>query len=379
MRILHVSSARAFGGGERHLADLSNALAERGHDVFAALAPLSPLRDKLTILPGQNLITLPLRNSLDVASAFQLARHLRRHRIEILHAHMARDYLPAVLAARWARGVQLVLTRHVLFPLGKFHRATLAHAARVIAVSEGVARALCDQRLLPARKITIIPNGIDLRRFDMGPPRAACRQEWRRRLNLRGRLVVGMVGEISPVKGQEDFLQAAALIVERHPEVDFVIAGEDASRTGERRARIERLIDQLGLAGRVHLTGWLDQTGPLLSALDVFVSAARSESFGLAMVEAMACGAPVVATRTAGACEIIDDGVTGVLVPIGDVRGLAQAIGELLEDPQRRAHLRERARAEIVNRFSLEKMVDATERLYSEVLAGNRSEGRRNL
>ncbi|MCA1603527.1 MAG: glycosyltransferase, partial [Acidobacteria bacterium] len=92
MRILHISSAQAFGGGERHLADLANALATRGHDVFAVVRPDSPLIAELTGLPAQNLVPLPLRNALDASSAGRLASFVRKQKIELVHAHMARDY-----------------------------------------------------------------------------------------------------------------------------------------------------------------------------------------------------------------------------------------------------------------------------------------------
>ncbi len=103
LKILHVSSARAHGGGERHLADLARGLARRGHEVYAALREDSPLRaELLSSLPPQNIFTLPLKGALDLPSALKLARLAREHEIDILHAHLARDYPPAALAARRA-------------------------------------------------------------------------------------------------------------------------------------------------------------------------------------------------------------------------------------------------------------------------------------
>src|SRR5262245_13532801 len=118
MRILQICSAREIGGGEKHLVDLANALAARGHEVFAALAPSSPVRAGLTALPSENVIEVPMRNSLSLGSALQLSGFARAKQIEIVHAHLARDYPLAAIAAGRA-GAQLVLTRHVLFPLSK--------------------------------------------------------------------------------------------------------------------------------------------------------------------------------------------------------------------------------------------------------------------
>jgi L-malate glycosyltransferase len=368
VRILHISSARALGGGERHLSDLVNALAVRGHEVHVALAPHSPLRAELAALPEDRLVALPLRNALDVRSAHALARLVRRREIEIVHAHMARDYPLASYAAKRSTRARLIITRHVLFPLNRLHSWTLSHVSRVIAVSRSVARSLEAQRIFPSGKISVITNGIDMGRFDAAA-RGFDREALRRRLGISAeRLLVGTIGEIKRLKGQEEFLRAAHLLAQRFPAADFVIAGEDFSPKGEHRARVEGLIAELGLQSRVHLTGWLEDVVPLLDALDVFVSASHTESFGLAIVEAMASGTPVVATATEGARETIEDGVSGLLVPVGDAEALAEAVARMLSDTRERERIGARARLLARERFSHERMVAATENLYREAL-----------
>ncbi|HEV7843726.1 MAG TPA: glycosyltransferase family 4 protein [Pyrinomonadaceae bacterium] len=368
MRILHISSARAFGGGERHLVDLVQELAQRGHEVHVALRPGSMLEEKLGALPARNLVRLPLRNALDVGSARRLARTVRERRIEIVHAHMARDYPLAALATRRNRLARLIITRHVLFPLKRLHALVLSHVARVIAVSEPVACALKAQRIFPTQKIVVIPNGIELERFNPATKDSSRASVFQELQIARERSLVGTLGELNRLKGHEEFLRAAALIAEQIEEVDFIIAGADSSPTGEHRAALEQLIGALNLRGRVHLVGWLDDVAPLLCALDVFVSASRTESFGLAIVEAMACGVAVVATATEGARSIIEDNVTGRLVSIGDVEALAASVKLLLSNSGERNRLGERARAAARERFSLEQMVQATEQVYLEAL-----------
>jgi glycosyltransferase involved in cell wall biosynthesis len=368
LRILHISSARALGGGEKHLVDLARALAQRGHDVYVALRPGSLLREQLASLPAKNLIALPLRNALDIGSAMKLSRIVRELGIEIVHAHMARDYPLAALATRRNRAVRLIITRHVLFPLKRFHALTLSHVARVIAVSEPVARALNNQGIFPARKISVVANGIDVEKFDEAG-RDAARASICGSLQINERrLLVGTLGEIKSLKGQEEFLRAAAIIAGQFAEAEFIIAGADSSHTGEHRAALERLIVELNLSGRVHLMGWLDDVAPLLKALDVYVSASRTESFGLAIVEAMASGVAVVATATEGARSIIKDGVTGQLVNIGDVEELAANVVGLLSNANERSRLSSLAREAARERFSLERMVAETERIYTESL-----------
>ena len=331
MRILQLCSAREIGGGERHLADLANNLATRGHEMFAAIAPGSPLRSELCSLASENIIELPMRNALSVRSGMRLARLVRERRIEIVHAHVARDYPLAALAAGRS-GARLVLTRHVLFSLSKIHRLTLRRTSRVIAVSEAVADGLRAQKIFPASKIITIHNGIDVARFEQGssgtgvPPVNRHGQD----AHATRRTRVGMIGHLAPIKGQEEFIRAAAIVCGVRNDVDFIIAGEDKSRDGENRANIEKLIRELDLRDRVQLTGWTDEVASLLGTLDLFVSPARSEPFGLSIIEAMAAGVPVIATASEGAREIIDADDSGRLVPIGDVAALAKAITDLL-------------------------------------------------
>jgi glycosyltransferase involved in cell wall biosynthesis len=356
MRVLQLCSAREIGGGERHLADLANALANRGHEVFAALSPASPLREKLSALPPPNIIELPMRNALNLASAMKLSRYVRENTIQVVHAHVARDYPLAALATGRSRS-RLVLTRHVLFPLNPIHRLTLRRTARVSAVSQAVADALRTQAIFPPEIVNVIPNGIDIDRFASGR-KSAHRKD--------SKLRVGTIGHLAPIKGHDDFIRAAAMVCSKRADVEFIIAGEDKSRTGENRRSLEGLIDELGLQQRVHMVGWIDDIATLLPTFDLFVSPSRAEPFGLSIVEAMAAGVPVIATASEGAREILEPNQTGRLVPIGDVEAMAKEITELLEDGGERDRLARNAQSAARERFSLERMVDETEKLYAE-------------
>jgi L-malate glycosyltransferase len=370
MRILQVSSARAFGGGERHLADLSRSLAGRGHEVYAAVEPGSPLRGTLLgALPPDNIYELPLRNLHDARGALKLARFARANRVDIIHAHVARDYAPAFFAAAYgrARGPRLILTRHVLFPLSYFNRLILSKASRVIAVSEAVARSLYAQSGFDPAKIRVVANGVDLRRFDEA--RAGFEREEAESETARRPLRVGIVGELSEVKGQEDFVRAAAIVSEEFAgRVEFLVVGNDSARSDAYGARLEKLVAELRLTESVRLVGRCDDVAPLIASLDVLVSASRTEAFGMVMAEAAACGVAVVAMATEGAKEIVTDGVTGSIVPIGDVRAMAEAVAALVRDEGLRRSFGSRGRAGARSRFGLERMAAETERVYAEAL-----------
>jgi len=163
LRILQVCSVTTFGGGERHLADLSHALADRGHEVYAAAVPGSPLSDELSFLQKGRTFALSRRNYAKNLTG--LAGFVRAHNIEIVHAHAARDYHLAALAVRLASRSRLVLTRHALFPLRRINKPLLRGAGRVIAVSQAVAESLRRNGVIESSKITVVHNGIDVDRF----------------------------------------------------------------------------------------------------------------------------------------------------------------------------------------------------------------------
>ena len=328
-----------------------------GHEVFAATTPESPILPELKELPAGHILKLPFRKPFDVASAWRLRRFARDRDIEIVHAHMARDYPLASLAAGGERP-RLVLTRHVLFPMGKLHKLTRRRVARVIAVSEAVAASLREQNIFDDAQIAVVRHGIDLERFQSVVAR-----------NDTKMLRVGMLGELSPVKGQKEFMRAAAMIAGKRTDVEFIIAGRDNSAEGEYRRELMQSIESAGLTERISIIESRIDVAEFLAQLDVFVSASSSEAFGLAIAEAMAAGVPVVATASDGAREIITDAQTGRLVPINDVDELAKRIGELLDDSAERTRLADNARNKAAEAFSLPRMIAETEAVYSQVLS----------
>lgn len=360
MKILQISSAASFGGGERYVADLTNSLVTRGHDLYAVVRPRAPLIAHLKLAP-EKIKTLPLRNSLDVPSAHELARFVARNGIEIIHAHMARDYSLAAYAARRNRQAKLIVTRHVLFQLNRLHRHTLARAHCVIAVSNAVARELRTQRIVNEQQLAVVPNGVDVDRFAIEFDRVAFLQSLG--LPVHGPLV-GSIGELRTLKRHDDFIRAAVRVSSQFPDAHFVLAGLDTSLAGEVHKQLERLVVENGLQERFHFLGWVEDAEKLLSAIDVFVSASETESFGLAIAEAMAAGTPVVATATEGAREVVDDQQTGLLVPIGDVARIAESIAMLLSDGELRRQIGTRAREAVSTKFSLKRMVDQIEQIY---------------
>lgn len=351
------------------MVDLVRCLEARGHSVSAAVRRAASWRGRLEFLGEDKVLLLSLSNAVDLQSAWQLANFVRRGRVEIVHAHLARDYSLAALAVRLSRTrARLVLTRHVLFPINNLHKFLLPRRTTFVAVSGAVQNQLLAQKIVAPEKVKLIYNGIDTR-FYQNVRRGFNRRSFLEKLGLSPlRRYVGIVGEITAHKGQTDFVRAAALVAEKHADVDFLIVGKDGSEGEKHAAALKQLIGDLNLQTRVGLLGWFEEVAEVLCALDVFVSASRVEPFGLVIVEAMAAYLPVVATRSEGAQEILIDGETGKLVPVGDAQAIADGINFFLENKEARQNIARQAEIAAREKFDLARMTTETEKVYTDLL-----------
>lgn len=367
MRILHISSARTYGGGERHFVDLTRGLVTRGHEVFVAYRPTSEWKHELDFLPRENHFKVSIRNSFGVLSAMRIADFIRENKIEIAHAHVARDYIPASIACM-ASNAKFVLTRHLMLPLKPFNRFALKNLNIAVAVSDSVAVEL--KKVFPKEKIAVIHNGIDVASRQI-ESRSALGEEFRRFHDIPfDAPLIGTLGELKELKGQREFVLAAAEIAKTDPEAHFVVVGRDNSVDKKFRRDLKRLVGIMGLGEKFLWLDWLDDTRPFHAAIDVFVSPSRSESFGLAMLEAMASGTPVVATETDGARQLLGSEVE--FVPIEDPVALARAVSSMIRDEQRRETTAAFGVDRAQTMFDVERMIVETEQMYASVLKEKR-------
>lgn len=364
MKILQVCSAESLGGGEKHVIDLTRGLVERGHELHLAVRPGGPLRDALSGIPIY-WHELALRNASDLSSAWRLAKIIERHHIEILHAHVARDYPICGLASRFA-SVNFFLTRHHFNPIKSnlLYASLLSNASRLIAVSESVRSELIKAFPRFAEKIEVIPNWVDLRHVGQ-----ITKAEARTSLGITHRLAVGVIGQITPLKRQDLFLRAISQLDrdQKLSDVEFVLAGAATSKADQ--AYAQQLIDltyQLQLTNKVRLTGFVSDIAAKLTAFDVVVAPSINEAFSLALVEAMAAGCACLATNVGGMAEIVADKVTGLLVPADDEKALSEALRALLSDEKLRAELGRQAKLSAQQKFDREKVIDRIEKLYRD-------------
>lgn len=363
MRILQVCSATSMGGGERHVADLTRALVERGHELHLAVRPRSPLRPALKDLP----VTwheLGLQNSLDLVSAYQLRAIIRGAQIDVLHAHVGRDYVVCGLAAKRSP-VRLFITRHHFSPIraGAFYGRAIGDVRRMIAVSESVGGELVKAFPALTERVTVIPNWIDLRACGSVSRAAA-----RRALGISRPLAVAVIGQITPLKRQDLFLRAAAKLIREHGvgNAEFVIAGEVQPEDGEYNGELRLMIRNYEIGEQARFTGYIEHLPSLMAAFDVVVAPSENEAFSLALAEAMAAGCAVIAAQVGGMAEMVSDEISGLLFAPDDEQALITALRRLLESEELRHRLGQAAREHVRERFEREQVIDRIERLYLE-------------
>jgi glycosyltransferase involved in cell wall biosynthesis len=370
VRILYVSSAKTFGGGERHLVDLSRDMVARGHEVFFALRPTNLWQERLNFIPAENFFHVSIRNSFGMFSAKRIAGFLEKNNIDVLHAHVARDYVAASIACRIAKRTKFVLTRHVTFPMKPFYRFALRNVDATIAVSTAVKVQL--ERIFPAEKVLLIPNGIDAV-MHTAAEKQMLADEFRGFHSIPDNApLVVTIGELLVLKGQRDFILAANEIVKRYPDCRFVVAGKDNSIDQKFRRELRRLVKVFGHEDKFVWLDWLDDISPLLYAANIFVSPSHTESFGLAILDAMAAGTPVVATATEGAKELLKG--TNALAPVRDPLALANKICEFLEEKERRIFIGNQLQTIAFENYGLDAMAGATESVYHKICPASQAE-----
>src|SRR5882724_5281776 len=385
IRVLEFVNGFAVGGTERQVVNLGRALNRERFDLRVAclrrwghyLEEMESCDAPIAEYPIDS-----LRNLRTARQQWRLAGDLKRDRIQVVHTY---NFYPNVFALPVARlsGTPVIVASIrdmglYLTPGQRRAQNFVCHLAdRILVNAEAVRRWLLDEGF-PAGRIEVIPNGIDMARF--AAPRGAGRI--RCEIGLpESAPVVAVLGRLHAMKGVEYFLQAAAIVSRRFPEARFLIVGdrlavrdgvvvsEQSDRTG-----LLALADSLGLAGRLVFTGFRLDIPELLAEIDLSVLPSLSEGLSNVLLESMAAGVPVVATRVGGTPEALEEGLSGLLVPPRDAAALAEAISRLLGDPALAHRLGQGGRRRIARSFSIESMARETERVYCDLLHGVRRE-----
>ena len=392
MRVLFLSHTGRMSGGERALLELLRGLPGEVSPVVAtppgALA--SALRqagaDVTTVPAAEGSLRLhPLHTPIAVAaiarSALAVGRIARREGADVIHANSIRSGLVAVLAHRLGAPPPVVYV-HDCLPDSRVanatRRAILRGAGVVLANSDHTAANFAAG--LPRADVRTTYNGMideSGRLVELDGAEPPEREEARARLGLAGEPLLGVVAQITPWKGQDTAIDAIPAVRREHPGARLLLAGE-AKFTGagtrfDNRAHLERLrarVAELELADHVEFLGERRDALDVIAALDVLLAPSWEEPFGRTIVEAMSVGTPVVATSVGGPAEIVEDGLSGRLVPPRNAPRLAEAVLDLAADPDRRRRMAEEGRRAAATRFTLRAHAGDVIAAYRDSVAG---------
>jgi L-malate glycosyltransferase len=365
LRILGVDPELGFAGGETQVLGLTLGLLRRGHRAALACDPHGQLHERAT-RAGVECHPLSIRNSLDFSAGLHLRKLLARDHYDIVHFHTSRAHSMAPFARAHARA--LIVTRRMDYQPNRLFAPYLYNRAvdAVAAISNEVADALCKAGVARDH-LRIIASGVDCDHFR--PALSSEREAARNRFGFtREEFLIGTVGMLEERKGHRFLLEAIAIANRnsaKESRIRCIIAGD-----GSKRDELAALAQNLRIANDILFLGMIGDTRQVLDALDLFVFPSLREGLGVALLEAMACGLPVIAARAGGILDSVEDGVSGVLVPPSDAASIAEAIAILRDDPERRSRLGQAARNRVLEKFSMEAMTTKTIELYRACLLG---------
>jgi glycosyltransferase involved in cell wall biosynthesis len=355
LRLGLVIGQLTYGGAESQLYELARGLAVHADvTVYCLSSATEPYGARLRAA-GVRVVAIPALVKLDPTRVVRLARRLRADRIEVVHAFLFIGSAYAYLATRLARGIALVTSaRNCKLEPSAVRRAVLGRAFRtsdaVICNSAEMGEFAVRNYGAPVDRIEVVYNGVDTDRF------SGVEADTDRR-------VVGTIGRIEKQKNLEMFLAAAGEVLDRYPEARFEIVGE-----GSLRPQLESLATARGLGDAVTFRGTTADVPGFLGSLGQFWLTSDWEGTPNVVLEAMAAGLPVVATRVGGTPEVVDNGRTGLLVAAGAAGDCANAACSLWKQPERAAEISRAARSAAEQRFSLKAMIESTIAVYNRVL-----------
>lgn len=378
IRILRLFSRLNIGGPSIHVVLLASGLRDRGYETLLAVGHEAPEEGNLLAWAREQGVECTRIDGLgrevhllsDLRSWWSLCRLVRRFRPAVVHTHTAKAGVLGRLAAR-AMGVPVVVHTfhgHVLHGyFGALKSAVFRLAECVLApltstlvtVSESVRDDLVSMGIARAHHIKVIPLGLELGRLTGRLPRGALRAAG---VPLASPLI-GCVGRLVPIKDLGGFLEAAARVRTEIPEAHFALVGD-----GPQREELEKRARELGIAEVVHFYGWRQDMEEVYGDLDVVVNCSLNEGTPVALIEALAAGRPIVATRVGGTPDVLGENRHGLLVPARDSRALALAVVEVLRRPEAARARALAGQRDVVSRFAKERLLNDVDALYRELL-----------
>jgi glycosyltransferase involved in cell wall biosynthesis len=362
--VVHVVLSLEPGGTERLVVEMCRRLRSRFRVAVCTLDQPGTWAPELSD-HGITVTTLSRRAGFHPSLGLHIARFARRERASILHCHQYSPFVYGRVATMLHPGLRLVFTEHGRLtdgPPSPKRRLVNPILGRLRGSLFAVSRALRQSMIeegFPAHRLKVIHNGID----PGHPPDESARQLVRNRFGLpSGTTVIGTVARLDPIKDLKALIQAFAIVRQTVRDIELVIIGD-----GPERQSLEAFGRTQGLSDAIHFWGSRNEARTLLHAFDIHVNSSLFEGISLTILEAMAAGLPVVATRVGGTPEVVVNEVSGLLVPPRDAAALATAMLSLTLNPARRRALGRTARLAVERDFAIDRMVDDYAQEYLRV------------
>lgn len=366
--VLLLTRSLGEGGTERQLSELARSFDKRRFTPHIGCAIGTGFRADELRRQGISILELPM-NSLASRSGLEaigrLRHYVRDNGIQLVHAFdapMAVFGVPAgrLSAARAVLSSQRCYEDTIFPPHWKYVRIAHRLAHGIVANCDAIRQHLLVHYHIPDKKIRVCYNGLDTTVFSPGPRRRPPELQ-------QASLVIGVVSVLRNEKALPLLLEAFHAVRKAAPGLMLLIVGSGPEETG-----LRQLSEKLGIAGQCVFQPATNEVATWLHAIDIFVLPSRSEALSNAIMEAMACGCSVVASRVGGSPELIDDGKTGLLFESGDAGALAEQLRRLIQQPQRREELATAGAARISARFSIQTSAHRMQEIYDEFLNKHR-------
>ncbi len=345
--------------------NLVNHLApDRFESTIISFAPLRPLTNRVDRSRTQ-LISLNKKGGNNPLLIYKICLILQENGVDIVQTHNWGTALEGILGAKLARVPGVVHAERGTVEDKKFNillqRFLWGFADKVLSVSEAHRKKVTNIIRFPHEQIKAIVNGVDTERFFPNPE---IKERMRKTLGLKKKSIcIGTVGSLRLVKNQSLLINACSMILDHFEHVEVLIVGE-----GPLEPKLIQEVQTLGLSEKIHFAGAQPNIPEILNALDVFVLPSLSEGMPNVVLEAMACGLPVIATAVGGTPEVVEDGKSGILIASEDELHLVQALREMIQNHEKRLAFGIEGRRRVLSRFSLKKMVLEYQELYESLL-----------
>jgi len=381
IKILHIITRLDLGGSSTNTIDTVVRLGEKGYDVSLLVGKTNDPNGEIKAeLKGEDVKYLFINelcreiSPINDWKAFWRIYHLmRREKFTIVHTHSSKAGIVGRWAAKFAGAKIVIHTPHGHIFYGYFNffitrmyvyieRITSLVTDRIITLTDIGKQEHVQLKVAHENKFQTIYSGIDLNKFKKGPLVAA---RVREEFSIKEEdVLLGTVARLDPIKGCEYLVDAMKFILQKYPNTKLILVGD-----GSERKTLEEKCRSYGIDKNVIFAGQRDDVSDILSALDIFILPSLNEGMGRVILEAMACEIPIVASRTGGIPELIEDSEHGLLVSPKDTESLECAIMFLISDKSRAQRMAKKAKKMVTEKFSVDKMVDDIESLYKVLIS----------